>query len=294
VVRRRQAQRLPQLPRPPRRAGRGDKVAYHWEGEPGDTRTITYADLLAEVQRFANVLKGLGVSKGDRSHLHADDPRASGGDAGLRAHRSPRTPWSSAASARFADRPHQRRRVQGGDHRRRRVPSRGTVDAQAQRRHGVASTPSIEHVIVLKRVDEPIDMHDGRDLWWHDLMEQADAECPCEPMDSEDLLYLLYTSGTTAKPKGIMHTTGGYLTQVAFTHKYVFDLHPDTDIYWCCGRHRLGHRPQLHRLRPLTNGATSVIYEGVPDSPGRDRLGTSPSATASPSSTPRPPPSARS
>ena len=86
-------------------------------------------------------------------------------------------------------------------------------------------------------------------MWWHDLMAQADAECPCESMDSEDLLYLLYTSGTTAKPKGIMHTTGGYLTQVAFTHKYVFDLHPDTDVVLVRGRHRLGHRPQLHRLR---------------------------------------------
>ena len=97
----------------------------------------------------------------------------------------------------------------------------------------LASTPSVEHVVVLRRVDEPVDMVEGRDHWWHDLVEQADAECPCEPMDSEDLLYLLYTSGTTAKPKGIMHTTGGYLTQVAFTHKYVFDLKPDDDVYWC-------------------------------------------------------------
>ena len=115
-------------------------------------------------------------------------------------------------------------------------------------------------------------MQDGRDLWWHDLMAEADAECPCEPMDSEDLLYLLYTSGTTAKPKGIMHTTGGYLTQVAFTHKYVFDLHPDTDIYWCAADIGwvTGHSYIVYG--PLTNGATSVIYEGVPDTPGRDRL----------------------
>ena len=136
----------------------------------------------------------------------------------------------------------------------------------------LASTPSVEHVVVLKRVDEPVDMQDGRDLWWHDLMAEADAECPCEPMDSEDLLYLLYTSGTTAKPKGIMHTTGGYLTQVAFTHKYVFDLHPDTDIYWCAADIGwvTGHSYIVYG--PLTNGATSVIYEGVPDTPGRDRL----------------------
>ena len=136
----------------------------------------------------------------------------------------------------------------------------------------LASTPSVEHVVVVKRVDEPVDMEEGRDQWWHDLMAEADAECPCEPMDSEDLLYLLYTSGTTAKPKGIMHTTGGYLTQVAFTHKYVFDLHPDTDIYWCAADIGwvTGHSYIVYG--PLTNGATSVIYEGVPDTPGRDRL----------------------
>ena len=127
---------------------------------------------------------------------------------------------------------------------------------------------------MVKRVDEPVDMQDGRDHWWHDLMEKADAECPCEPMDSEDLLYLLYTSGTTAKPKGIMHTTGGYLTQVAFTHKYVFDLHPDTDIYWCAADIGwvTGHSYIVYG--PLTNGATSVIYEGAPDTPGtRPALG---------------------
>ena len=147
------------------------------------------------------------------------------------------------------------------------------VDAQAERRHraGVHARASSTSIVV-KRVDEPVDMQDGRDLWWHDLMEKADAECPCEPMDSEDLLYLLYTSGTTAKPKGIMHTTGGYLTQVAFTHKYVFDLHPDTDIYWCAADIGwvTGHSYIVYG--PLTNGATSVIYEGVPDTPGRDRL----------------------
>ena len=115
-------------------------------------------------------------------------------------------------------------------------------------------------------------MVEGRDHWWHDLVEQADAECPCEPMDSEDLLYLLYTSGTTAKPKGIMHTTGGYLTQVAFTHKYVFDLKPDDDVYWCAADIGwvTGHSYIVYG--PLTNRATSVIYEGTPDTPGRDRL----------------------
>ncbi len=254
-------------------AGNGDKVAYHWEGEPGDTRTITYADLHADVQRFANVLKGLGVGKGDRVCIYM--PMV------------PELPVAMLACARIGA-PHSV--VFGGFSpdslidRINDAECKLVVTADGGFRRGVpsmlkpnvdtalASTPSIEHVVVLRRVDEPVDMQDGRDLWWHDLVAQASAECPCEPMDSEDLLYLLYTSGTTAKPKGIMHTTGGYLTQVAFTHKYVFDLHPDTDTYWCAADIGwvTGHSYIVYG--PLTNGATSVIYEGVPDSPGRDRL----------------------
>ena len=137
----------------------------------------------------------------------------------------------------------------------------------------LADTPSVEHVVVVKRVDEPVDMVDGRDHWYADLIAAAaDPECPPEHMDSEDLLYLLYTSGTTAKPKGIMHTTGGYLTQVAFTHKYVFDLHPDEDIYWCAADIGwvTGHSYIVYG--PLANGATSVMYEGTPDTPARDRI----------------------
>ena len=254
-------------------AGRGDKVAYHWEGEPGDTRTITYADLHADVQRFANVLKGLGIGKGDRICIYM--PMV------------PELPVAMLACARIGA-PHSV--VFGGFSpdslidRINDAECRAVITADGGFRRGapsmlkpnvdtaLASTPSVEHVIVLKRVDESVDMQEGRDLWWHDLMAEADAECPCEPMDSEDLLYLLYTSGTTAKPKGIMHTTGGYLTQVAFTHKYVFDLHPDTDTYWCAADIGwvTGHSYIVYG--PLTNGATSVIYEGVPDTPGRDRL----------------------
>jgi len=254
-------------------AGLGDRVAYHWEGEPGDTRTITYADLHAEVQRFANVLKGLGVGKGDRVCIYMP--------------MIPELPVAMLACARIGA-PHSV--VFGGFSpdalvdRINDAECKVVVTADGGFRRGapsmlkpnvdtaLASTPSVEHVVVVKRVDEPIEMREGRDHWWHDLMADADPECPCEPMDSEDLLYLLYTSGTTAKPKGIMHTTGGYLTQVAFTHRYVFDLHPETDVYWCAADIGwvTGHSYIVYG--PLTNAATSVIYEGTPDTPGKDRL----------------------
>ena len=131
------------------------------------------------------------------------------------------------------------------------------------------SAPTVENVVVVNRCNTGPEMVDGRDHWWHDLMADASADCPAEPMDSEQLLYILYTSGTTAKPKGIMHTTGGYLTQVAFTHKYVFDLKPDTDVYWCAADIGwvTGHSYIVYG--PLTNGATSVMYEGTPDTPAR-------------------------
>ena len=254
-------------------AGRGDKVAFHWEGEPGDTRTITYADLHGEVQRFANVLKGLGVSKGDRVCIYMP--------------MIPELPIAMLACTRIGA-PHSIvfggfspdsliDRINDAECKvvitadggfRRGAPSmlKPNVDA------ALGSTPSVEHVVVAKRVDEKVEMVDGRDHWWHELMSAAAPECPCESMDSEDLLYLLYTSGTTAKPKGIMHTTGGYLTQVAFTHKYVFDLHPDSDVYWCAADIGwvTGHSYIVYG--PLTNGATSVMYEGTPDTPGKDRL----------------------
>jgi acetyl-CoA synthetase len=254
-------------------AGRGDKVAYHWEGEPGDKRTITYGDLLEQVQRFANVLKGLGVEKGDRICIYM--PMV------------PELPIAMLACTRIGA-PHSV--VFGGFSpdslvdRINDAQCKVVITADGGYRRGapsllkpnvdtaLASTPSVESVVVLRRVDEAVDMVDGRDHWWHDLMQGAEAECPCEPMDSEDLLYLLYTSGTTAKPKGIMHTTGGYLTQVAFTHRYVFDLHPDADVYWCAADIGwvTGHSYIVYG--PLANGATSVIYEGTPDTPARDRL----------------------
>ena len=254
-------------------AGQGEKVAYHWEGEPGDTRTITYADLHADVQRFANVLKGLGVVKGDRICIYMP--------------MIPELPIAMLACARIGA-PHSV--VFGGFSpdslidRINDAECKVVITADGGYRRGapsmlkpnvdtaLGSTPSVEHVVVVNRVGEPVDMVDGRDHWWADAMAAAAPECPCESMDSEDLLFLLYTSGTTAKPKGIMHTTGGYLTQVAFTHKYVFDLHPDTDVYWCAADIGwvTGHSYIVYG--PLTNGATSVIYEGTPDTPAKDRL----------------------
>ena len=254
-------------------AGRGDKVAYHWEGEPGDTRTITYADLYDEVRKFANVLKGLGVAKGDRVAIYMP--------------MIPELPVAMLACARIGA-PHSV--VFGGfspdslidrindaecgvvitaDGGYRRGAASGlkvNVDA------AVPSTPSVRSVVVVQRTGQDVEMAAGRDHWYHELMAEASTDCPPEPMDSEDLLFLLYTSGTTAKPKGIMHTTGGYLTHVAFSHKYVFDLKPDEDTYWCAADIGwvTGHSYIVYG--PLTNGATSVIYEGTPDTPGKDRL----------------------
>jgi acetyl-CoA synthetase len=254
-------------------AGRGDKVAFHWEGEPGDTRTITYADLLAEVQRAANALKDLGVAKGDRVCIYM--PMIPEVIVAMLACTRIGAPHSVVFGGFSPDSLIDRINdaeckvvitADGGY--RRGAPSllKPNVDTALEQ------APSVEHVLVVRRVDEPVAMAEGRDVWWHDAVASAGAECPCEPMDSEDLLYLLYTSGTTAKPKGIMHTTGGYLTQVAFTHKYVFDLHPDEDVYWCAADVGwvTGHSYIVYG--PLTNGATSVMYEGTPDTPARDRI----------------------
>jgi acetyl-CoA synthetase len=258
-------------------AGRGDKVAYHWEGEPGDTRTITYSELLSEVCRFANVLKGLGVRRGDRVAIYMpmipELPVAMLACTRIGAAHSVVFGGFSADALRDRINDAEAKvliTADGGWRRGSVVPLKANAD------DAVEGTPSIEHVVVARRTSgaegaPAVTMAEGRDHWWDDLTAGAEPECPPEHMASEDLLYLLYTSGTTAKPKGIMHTTGGYLTQVAFTHRYVFDLHADSDVYWCAADIGwvTGHSYIVYG--PLANGATSVMYEGTPDFPDKDR-----------------------
>ena len=254
-------------------AGNGDKVAIHWEGEPGDTRTITYSELLVEVEKFSNVLKSLGVVKGDRVNIYlpmipeAAVAMLSCARIGA-AHSVVFGGFSSQALAdRINDAEAKVLITADGGYRRGEV-----FELKPAADEAIASTPTIEHVVVVKRGGNKVNMVAGRDHWYHDLMATADANCPAEPMDSEQLLFLLYTSGTTGKPKGIMHTTGGYLTHVTYTHKYVFDLHPESDVYWCTADVGwiTGHSYIVYG--PLSNGATQVIYEGVPNYPANDRL----------------------
>ena len=254
-------------------AGLGDKVAIHWEGEPGDTRAITYAELLDEVSKFANVLTGLGVAKGDRVMVYMPMiPEAAVAMLACARIGAPHSVVFGGFSAQsLADRIDDADAkvvitADGGYRRGEVFPLKPAAD------EAVGNTTSIEHVVVVKRGGNDVTMVEGRDHWYHDLMEGASADCPAQPMDSEDLLFLLYTSGTTGKPKGIMHTSGGYLTHVTYTHKYVFDLHPDTDVFWCTADVGwiTGHSYIVYG--PLSNGCTQVMYEGVPNYPGNDRF----------------------
>ena len=249
-------------------AGRGDKVAFHWEGEPGDIRTITYNGLLEEVSKFANVLKSLGVTKGDRVCIYM--PMIPELPVAMLACARIGAPHSIVFGGFSADSLSDRIddadaklliTADGGYRRGEPFPLKETADAS------VAATSTIENVVVVQRTGQDVEWNQTTDHWYHELMESASPDCPPEHLNSEDLLYLLYTSGTTAKPKGIMHTTGGYLTQVAFTHKYIFDLQADSDVYWCAADIGwvTGHSYIVYG--PLANGATSVMYEGTPDTP---------------------------
>jgi len=254
-------------------AGHGDKVAYHWEGEPGDTRTITYQDLAEDVGRFANGLKSLGVSKGDRVAIYMGmvPELAVAMLACARigaAHSVIFGGFSSDAIVDRVDDADARILITSDGSWRRGtiVPLKEAADTAMER------TSRIEHCVVLKRTGNDVTMTEGRDVWWSDLIADQSTDCPAEVMNAEDLLYILYTSGTTGKPKGIMHTTGGYLVGAATTHSYVFDLKPESDVYWCAADIGwvTGHTYIVYG--PLANLTTSVMYEGTPDFPERDRL----------------------
>jgi acetyl-CoA synthetase len=252
-------------------AGHGDRVAYHWEGEPGDVRTITYAQLLDEVCRFANALTALGVQRGDRVGIYLpmipELPMAMLACARIGAAHSVVFGGFSADAVRDRINDAKARVIVTADEgwrRGSRVPlKRNTDDA-------LEGTPSIEHVVVVQRTGAAVPMQEGRDVWWHDVVGAAPAVCEPERMESEDLLFTLYTSGTTAKPKGIKHTTAGYLVYAMFTHDVVFDIQPDT-VYWCAADIGwvTGHSYIVYG--PLGNGVTSVMYEGTPDFPDKDR-----------------------
>jgi acetyl-CoA synthetase len=252
--------------------GYGDQVAYHWEGEPGDTRTLTYADLKDEVCRFANALKGLGVRKGDRVCIYLpmipELPVAMLACARLGAIHS--VVFGGFSSQSVVDRvedadAHVLITADGSYRKGSTVPLKQNAD------RAMEGTDKISTCVVVRRTGEEVAWVDGRDHWYHELVEDQPTDCPPEPMDAEDVLYVLYTSGTTAKPKGIVHTTGGYLTGVTATHRLTFDHKPDTDVYWCAADIGwvTGHSYIVYG--PLANRATSVMYEGAPDHPARDR-----------------------
>ncbi|HEX7283958.1 MAG TPA: acetate--CoA ligase [Vicinamibacterales bacterium] len=257
------------------RGWRRNKAAFIWEGEPGDRRTLTYFDLFRQVCQFANVLKSLGVSKGDRVALYLplvpELAIAMLACARIGAVHSVVFGGFSAESLR--DRINDSKckvlvTADGGWRRGQIVPLKQMAD------EALKDTPSIEHVIIVQRLHGspmPIHVKEGRDHWYHRLMQDAPYECAPEAMDAEDMLYILYTSGTTGKPKGIVHTTGGYLTGVYATTKWVFDL-KDEDVYWCTADIGwvTGHSYVVYG--PLANGATVVMYEGAPDWPEKDRL----------------------
>ena len=252
-------------------AGRGARVAYHWRGEDGSERDVTYADLHAEVQRFANALKDHGIRKGDVVGIYL----------GM----IPELPVAMLACARIGaihnvvfggfSPESVRERMEFSE-------AKALITSDGARRKGkeaaikdaidevIGPVKSIETIIVVRHTGTDCHMQEGRDVWYHEALERADAECPADPMDAEDPLYILYTSGSTAKPKGILHTTGGYLTGVACTHRYIFDLKPDSDVYWCAADIGwvTGHSYIVYG--PLCNGATSIMWEGAPDYPDKD------------------------
>ena len=255
-------------------AGGGDKVAYHWEGEPGEQRTVTYKQLLEDVCRFANALKGLGVKRGDRVAIYLgmipELPVAMLACARIGAPHSVVFGGFSAEALRDRINDAEAKVVitQDGGYRRGQV-----VPLKANADEALEGCLTIEHVITVRRAGNEHPFSPGRDHWYQELVEGQSPECPPEEMDAEDILYLLYTSGTTGKPKGIVHTTGGYLVGCAATHRLIFDIHED-DVFWCSADIGwvTGHSYIVYG--PLANHTTAIMYEGAPDWPDKDRLWT--------------------
>ncbi|GAB3159039.1 acetate--CoA ligase [Myceligenerans halotolerans] len=258
-------------------AGHGDRVAFHFEGEPGDTRTITYADLQREVSKAANALTELGVRTGDRVVVYM--PMLIESVVAMLACARIGAPHSvvfggfsaDALRSRIADAEAKLVITADGGYRKG-APSalKPAVDAALSPKDGEPAT-TVEKVLVVRRTEQDVDWTEGRDAWWHDVVESASDQHEPVWVEAEHPLFILYTSGTTGKPKGILHTTGGYLTQTAYTHKNVFDLKPETDVFWCTADIGwvTGHSYIVYG--PLTNGATQVLYEGTPDTPHRGR-----------------------
>jgi acetyl-CoA synthetase len=255
------------------RTWRRNKAAIIFEGEPGDERVLTYQDLHREVSKFANVLKKLGIKKGDRVAIYLpmipELPIAMLACARIGAVHSVIFGGFSAEALRDRINDAQAKLLitaDGGWRRGHVVPLKQNAD------EALKNAPSVENVIVVRRIGDVLKTPlTSREFWWHELMRDAPVECPPEPMDSEDMLFILYTSGTTGKPKGVVHTTGGYLVGVALTHKWIFDI-KDEDVYWCTADIGwvTGHSYIVYG--PLANGATTLMFEGVPDYPDRDRF----------------------
>ena len=253
--------------------GRGDRVAFYFEGEPGDTRTITYSDLLREVSKLANALTEMGITSGDRVAIYLpmipEAAIAMLACARIGAMHSVIFGGFSADAVTVRNNDAKAKLVitaDGGFRKGAAFALKPTVDT------ALAGSPTVEKVLVVKRTGQETAMKAGRDIWWHDAVDHQSEKHVAQGFDSEHGLFILYTSGTTAKPKGIYHTTGGYLTQAAFTHKMVFDLKPETDVYWCTADIGwvTGHSYVVYG--PLTNGATQVMYEGTPDTPNKSRM----------------------
>ena len=254
-------------------AGRGDRVAFYFEGEPGDSRTITYADLLTGVKKAANALIELGVKTGDRVAIYMPMiPEAAIAMLACARIGAPHSVVFGGFSAEAL-----LSRIQDAD-----ASLVITADGGFRKGAAFALKPAVDEallgqtkvkkVLVVKRTGQEVAWDSQRDIWWHDLVEGQSSEHVAENFESEHPLFILYTSGTTAKPKGIFHTTGGYLTQVAFTHRMVFDLKPETDVFWCTADVGwiTGHSYVVYG--PLINGATQVMYEGTPDTPHKGRI----------------------